>query len=185
MAHDIAIIMVVDDQVDFVEGIKLVLDQEGYGVWTAFNGQEALEQLLDHANNAGLPYPKPLPTLILAEIMMPIMDGYALYEHTQSDPRLKHIPFIFLTAKTSDEDLEYGKNLGVEDYLTKPCVPDVLLASVRGQLKHGQPQFQPQLTPVNLQEDVEKSSNPMLLVGVGIMLILVIIIISGVEIPWT
>jgi CheY-like chemotaxis protein len=66
---------------------------------------------------------------------MPVMDGYTLYNHTQNNESLRTIPFIFLTAKTGPADLQQGKELGVEDYLTKPCVPDVLLASVRGQLK--------------------------------------------------
>ena len=131
--------MVVDDQPDFVEGVKLILEVEGYEVWAASNGQEALDQLEDVASKMGTdPGWTALPSLILADIMMPIMDGYALYEHAQASPALKTIPFTFLTAKTSSTDLEYGKELGVDDYLMKPCAPDVLLASVRGQLKAAQ-----------------------------------------------
>ncbi len=130
------IIMVVDDQTDFVEGVKLILEVEGYEVWSATNGRKALDQLESAAQNlqGG---EGPIPDLILADIMMPVMDGYTLYENTQENPALKNIPFIFLTAKTATSDLQHGKELGVEDYLTKPCVPDVLLASVRGQLKGG------------------------------------------------
>ncbi len=131
---DNPIIMVVDDQPDFVEGVKLILEVEGYDVWTASDGKQAIERL-QKATRTMNDEERRLPDLILADIMMPIMDGYALYEQTQINPNLKHIPFIFLTAKTAVSDLEHGKALGVEDYLTKPCVPDVLLASVRGHLK--------------------------------------------------
>jgi CheY-like chemotaxis protein len=131
-----SIIMVVDDQPDFVEGVKLILEIEGYEVWTASNGQQALERLQNLVQQPGLKdTTKKLPQLILADIMMPVMDGYTLYNHTQNNESLRTIPFIFLTAKTGPADLQQGKELGVEDYLTKPCVPDVLLASVRGQLK--------------------------------------------------
>jgi two-component system alkaline phosphatase synthesis response regulator PhoP len=131
------IIMVVDDQPDFIEGVKLILEVEGYEVWTASNGREALDRLQSVAEDKLKGFIGALPDLILADIMMPVMDGYVLYEHTQEHPALGNIPFVFLTAKTGAGDLQYGKKLGVEDYLAKPCSPDVLLASVRGQLRGG------------------------------------------------
>jgi CheY-like chemotaxis protein len=129
------IVMVVDDQPDFVEGVKLILEVEGYEVWTASNGREALDRLEIIAEDKSRDMNGALPDLILADIMMPVMDGYVLYEHTQDHAALEGIPFVFLTAKTGSGDLQYGKALGVEDYLAKPCAPDVLLASVRGQLR--------------------------------------------------
>ena len=132
-------IMVVDDQPDFVEGVKLILEVEGYQVRTASNGREALDQLEIIAEERAKGLVSALPDLILADIMMPVMDGYVLYEHTQEHAALGGIPFVFLTAKTGAEDLQYGKDLGVEDYLRKPCSPDVLLASVRGQLMNKRP----------------------------------------------
>jgi len=128
-------IMVVDDQPDFIEGVKLILEVEGYQVWTASNGREALDRLQMVAEERSKGLVSALPDLILADIMMPVMDGYVLYEYTQEHAALGGIPFVFLTAKTGAEDLQYGKDLGIEDYLTKPCSPDVLLASVRGQLR--------------------------------------------------
>ena len=140
-----SIIMVVDDQPDFVEGVKLILEVEGYQVWTASNGREALDRLEIVAEERAKGLVGALPDLILADIMMPVMDGYVLYEHTQEHAALENIPFVFLTAKTGAGDLQYGKELGVEDYLRKPCSPDVLLASVRGQLMSKKPAFeQPQ-----------------------------------------
>ncbi len=134
------IIMVVDDQADFIEGVKLILEAEGYEVWTALNGQLAMEELRtsfknrrELSQNGG--YVKSLPDLILADIMMPVMDGYGLHEKVRGNPFLNHIPFVFLTAKTEQDDIRHGKELGADDYLSKPCQPDDLLATVRGKLK--------------------------------------------------
>ena len=134
------IIMVVDDQADFIEGVKLILEAEGYEVWTALNGQLAMEELRtsfknrrELNQNGG--YVNALPDLILADIMMPVMDGYGLHEKVRGNPFLNHIPFVFLTAKTEQEDVRHGKELGADDYLSKPCQPDDLLATVRGKLK--------------------------------------------------
>lgn len=131
------IIMVVDDNPEFLSGIELTLEMEGYKVLTALNGQHALDKLKTAFRGKGSEGPslKRLPDLILADIMMPVMDGYEFYEHTRANPYLNHIPFIFLTAKSSDEDIQRGKELGVDDYLAKPVSPDVLLASIRGKLK--------------------------------------------------
>lgn len=173
--EDKSIIMVVDDQPDFVEGVKLILEVEGYKVWTASNGQQAFNRL-DQALRSTTAEDRRLPDLILADIMMPIMDGYALYEQTQMNPSLKQIPFIFLTAKTGPADLQQGKALGVEDYLTKPCVPDVLLTSVRGQLK---PVEQP-LAPGQSSPENGSGVAPQVNQGIGtgnLILILLAVII--------
>lgn len=135
-----SIIMVVDDQRDFIDGVKLILEAEGFEVWTAANGQEALDSLLEsfknrHEQAEHEQNHKFLPDLILADIMMPLMDGYGLHEKIRGNPFLNHIPFVFLTAKTDDSDVRHGKELGADDYLTKPCQPDDLLATVRGKLK--------------------------------------------------
>ncbi len=134
------VVLIVDDQPDIIEGIKLILEQEGFGVWTAANGQLALNKLQESFTQ-----PKPqipdnmpiryLPDLILADIMMPVMDGYELYEQVRSNPYLNHIPFTFLTAKVDSADVRQGKALGVDDYLTKPCLPEDLIASVKGKLR--------------------------------------------------
>ncbi|MDM8520248.1 response regulator [Anaerolineales bacterium HSG6] len=130
------IIMVVDDQPDLVDGVKLILEVEGYDVWTAANGQHALDKLestfMRRNEQDGS---RALPDLILADIMMPVMDGYTLFERVKANPYLQNIPFIFLTAKVDDVDIRRGKELGVDDYLTKPAQPDDLLSSIRGKLK--------------------------------------------------
>lgn len=73
--------------------------------------------------------------LILSDMQMPVMDGVALYEKVQEDPKLRQIPFIFLTSMIDQAHKMRGKELGVDDYLTKPLERDVLLASIRGKLK--------------------------------------------------
>jgi CheY-like chemotaxis protein len=132
-----ALIMMVDDNPEFISGIETVLEMEGYKVWTTVQGQDALDQLQKVFLGEGIDDPEidRLPDLILADIMMPVMDGYDFYEKTRANPYLNSIPFIFLTAKSSDVDVRRGKELGSDDYLSKLCSPEDLLASVRGKLK--------------------------------------------------
>jgi CheY-like chemotaxis protein len=132
------LIMVVDDNPEFLSGIQLTLEMEGYKVWTANNGQNALEQLekafvlRQRMDGSGMEH---LPDLIVADIMMPEMDGYQFYEQVRANPYTNHIPFIFLTAKGSDENIRHGKELGADDYFSKLSPPEDLLASIRGKLK--------------------------------------------------
>ena len=132
-----SLIMVVDDNPEFLSAIQLTLELEGFEVQTALDGQQALNELKDILRGQGqtdIAF-KRLPDLILADIMMPVMDGYAFYEQVRTNPYLNHIPFIFLTAKSDDIDIRYGKELGVEDYLSKLTLPEDLLATIRGKLK--------------------------------------------------
>src|SRR5262245_16274639 len=102
-----ALIMVVDDNPDLLSAIELTLEMEGFRVVTANNGQHALDMLksaFEAETRSGLGV-KRVPDLILADIMMPVMDGYVLYERVRANPFLNRIPFIFLTAKSSDEDV--------------------------------------------------------------------------------
>lgn len=117
-------ILVVDDEPDLLDNIKLTLEVEEYQIITARNGLEALEILQSQPIN-----------LILTDIAMPDMNGYQLYERVRENPRWTIIPFIFLTARTLDSDIRYGKELGVDDYLTKPIRANDLLAIVRGKLR--------------------------------------------------
>ncbi len=136
------IIMVVDDQPDLIDGVKLILEVEGYEVWTAANGQHALDKLESTFIRRNEQGGKALPDLILADIMMPVMDGYTLFERVKANQFLREIPFIFLTAKVDDVDIRRGKELGVDDYLTKPAQPDDLLSTIRGKLRRTNPSSQ-------------------------------------------
>jgi len=116
-------ILVVEDHKSMSRAIKGILESEGYTVSTATDGIEALE-IMD----------KVVPDLILADIMMPRMDGYTLYERVRARPEWIPIPFVFLTAKSEREDKLKGKELGAEDYITKPFDAEELIVSVRSRL---------------------------------------------------
>lgn len=131
------LIMVVDDNPEFLSGMELTLQMEGFDVITSVNGQEALDDLYKvfRAQVEDDSMVARLPDLILADIMMPEMDGYQFYDHVRNNPHLHHIPFIFLTAKSSNDDIRLGKELGSDDYLSKPCLPEDVLATIKGKLK--------------------------------------------------
>jgi len=131
-----ASILVVDDQPELVQGYDMTLTADGFRVLTALDGLEALEVLESHTVD-----------LILADIAMPRMNGYQLYERVRENPRWVAIPFVFLTARALDSDIRYGKELGADDYLTKPIEVEDLLAAVNGKLRRArqlaQAPFQP------------------------------------------
>ena len=120
-------ILVVEDYKLLLTGIRDILETEGYVVSTATNGAQAL-QMMEEA----------YPDLIVADIMMPTMDGYTLYEVVHARPEWTPIPIIFLTSKAEKEDLLKGKSMGVESYITKPFDPEKLLATVRALLEQAQ-----------------------------------------------
>ncbi|MCB0215364.1 MAG: response regulator transcription factor [Chloroflexi bacterium] len=128
MNHDLpvgdATILIVDDQPELVDSIGMALEAAGHTVLSAGDGQTAL----------GLLESEPVD-LILADIAMPRMNGYQFYERVRENVDWIRIPFLFLTARTMDSDVRYGKELGVDDYLTKPIQPEDLLASVNGKLR--------------------------------------------------
>jgi len=124
MSNERARILVVDDHRPVLQGLCEVLRQAGYSTLTATDGREALGVLHNHT-----------PDLILADIAMPVMNGYQLYEQVRANPAWALIPFIFLTGRAIDSDIRYGKALGVDDYLTKPFNPDDVLAVVHGKLR--------------------------------------------------
>ena len=115
--------LVVDDEQVILESVRDVLQVAGFRVVTARDGLEALRVL-----EAGV------PDLILADIMMPRMSGYQFYQRVRRTPEWLWIPFIFLSARAEREDIRLGKELGVEDYLTKPIDAEDLIAVVSGRL---------------------------------------------------
>ena len=131
------LIMVIDDNPEFLNGIELTLQLENFEVWTSIDGQDALDKLYKvfRAQVEDDSQLARLPDLILADIMMPAMDGYEFYEHCRKNPYLNHIPFIFLTAKGDAADIRHGKELGSDDYLPKLTPTEDILATIRGRLK--------------------------------------------------
>ncbi len=120
--HDI--ILVVEDNVAILHGLAELLQDAGYEVIEATNGSEALEKMEEVT-----------PSLIISDIMMPVMDGYDFYRKVREESRWINIPFLFLTAKTEEEDIIKGLSMGVEDYITKPFDMGMLLARVRARIK--------------------------------------------------
>ena len=120
-------ILVVDDQVDILANLQLALESTGYQVYTANDGLEALTILKSQPVN-----------LIIADIAMPGLNGYQLYERIRENPHWLTIPVIFLTGRAMDSDIRFGKELGVDDYLTKPIEVEDLLATVQGKLRRAE-----------------------------------------------
>jgi two-component system sensor histidine kinase/response regulator len=118
-----ATILVVEDDPSMLEIISFLLEDEGYKIMRANNGQAGLSVLEDH-----------LPDLIISDVMMPGMDGFDFYEHVHDRTEWGQIPFIFLTAKGQRTDIRRGMGLGADDYLTKPFEPEELLSAVRVRL---------------------------------------------------
>ncbi len=116
-------ILVVEDSNDIRRSLTRLLKLEGYQVEEAPHGKAALARIR-----------KAAPNLILSDINMPQMDGIELYKEIRKLPSLVTIPFIFLTANDSPEDIQRGRALGVEDYLTKPIRDEDLLAIVNVRL---------------------------------------------------
>lgn len=125
MKKIIPLILLVEDNEDVLMYIKMVLEHNDCNVITAKNGKEALETLEKNEN---------IPDLIISDIMMPEMDGYEFFKAISDNKDFGHIPFIFLSALDSPEDVRLGKLLGADDYLTKPIDEDDLTATVAGKI---------------------------------------------------
>ncbi len=118
-------IMVVDDEPDVVDLVRLVLESDGFQVVTAYSGKEALEKI-----------GKEMPDLVLLDIMMPQMDGWEVYSRIRANPQTKDIPVAMLTAKSQSIDKMIGLHVvKVDDYITKPFGRSELLERVKRILK--------------------------------------------------
>ena len=114
-------ILICDDQPDIVSALKIYLSTEGYQLFTASNGMEAMEL----ARREDL-------SLILMDVMMPQMDGITA---TAKIREFSNVPILFLTAKSETQDMVLGLNTGADDYITKPFEPTEVLARVRSHLR--------------------------------------------------
>lgn len=114
-------ILVVDDDKEIVESIEIFLRNEGYNVYKAYNGVEALDILVNKEVH-----------LILMDIMMPKLDGIKATIKIREE---KNIPIILVSAKSEDTDKIMGLNIGADDYVTKPFRPLELLARVNSHLR--------------------------------------------------
>lgn len=135
------IILIVEDDMLMREALHEVLEEGGYQVLEARNGQDALLILSEK-----------VPDLIISDISMPLMDGLTFFHKVRARPDLVSVPFIFLTARGERQQIMLGKEMGVEDYLVKPVPPDELLRSIRARLTRSR-----QLRLAQLRETYEAS----------------------------
>lgn len=117
-------ILVVDDEPYIVRVVQANLMVEGYEVVAAYDGLEALQRLQEEK-----------PDLVLLDVMMPEMDGWAVLERIRSNPETENLPVIMLTALAQDTDIERGTLLGCDVYITKPFEPRDLVNAVRRMLE--------------------------------------------------
>jgi DNA-binding NarL/FixJ family response regulator len=117
-------ILVIEDEPQTRENLVTILEMEGYQPLTASDGRAGLEAAK-----------RELPDLVLCDVMMPEMDGYAVLEGLRAHPETISIPFIFLTAKGDRKDLRAGMNLGADDYLSKPVTTAELLDAIGTRLQ--------------------------------------------------
>ena len=117
-------ILVIEDTHSLREVIVDILTFEGMQVIEAENGQVGIDKAKEH-----------LPDLILCDIMMPVKDGYQVFHELSHNIDFKHTPFIFLSAKTTAENVREGMILGADDYITKPFQSDLLISSIKSRLK--------------------------------------------------
>jgi signal transduction histidine kinase len=121
---DPALILLVDDEQANLELFSTILEDEGYRTLSAKDASLALQFLETEK-----------PDLIISDIYMPEMGGFEFYEKVQGIPELRSVPFIFLSALSDRAHVREGKELGADDYLTKPIDIDELVTTVRGKLK--------------------------------------------------
>ncbi len=121
-------ILIVEDSRTQAEQLKHTLEDRGYHVAVAANGKEALAAAL-----------KRRPRLVISDVLMPVMDGYAMCRAFKDDGELKTIPVIILTTLSDPHDVIFGIEAGVDYYLTKPCQAEALLSKVEAVLTAPQP----------------------------------------------
>jgi DNA-binding response OmpR family regulator len=113
-------ILVVDDEPNIVRSLAYILKKEGYDVSTAKDGEQAMDMVRDSK-----------PHLMILDVMMPRKSGYDVCEEVKSDPDLRDIHVMMLTAKGQVGDREIGLSKGADEYLTKPFSPRLILNKVK------------------------------------------------------
>jgi DNA-binding response OmpR family regulator len=116
-------ILVIEDEAELRANVARFLKAEGYEVVVAANGAAGVEAALGQ-----------MPNLIVCDITMPEMDGFAVLFSLRENVTTSSIPFIFLTASARTYDRDFGVELGANDYITKPFKLEQLLAAIRKRL---------------------------------------------------
>jgi two-component system alkaline phosphatase synthesis response regulator PhoP len=124
MTPDSIKILLVDDEPDILEFMEYNLKKEGYQVYVAKNGQEAVDKATELK-----------PHLVILDIMMPEMDGIEACRAIRSNPELNHTLIAFLTARNEDYSQIAGFDVGADDFISKPIKPRVLVSRIKGLLR--------------------------------------------------
>ena len=138
-------ILIVDDEPDIIEILKFNLENEGYKVFSAEHGQEALK-LADQL----------LPNLIILDLMMPIMDGIEVCERLRMDKKFNNTLVMFLSARGEDYSQIAAFDSGADDYITKPIKPRILNSKVKALLRRFKNDFGQIFSYKNIVIDSEK-----------------------------
>jgi len=117
-------ILIVDDETVFIEMLRVLLENSGYEVVTAGDGQEGLEKAKSEN-----------PDLIVLDVMMPIMDGYTMLKEVRQDEKIKDMPVILCTSQAQKDYLDESQDIKIDAYITKPFKSPVLLAKIDELLK--------------------------------------------------
>lgn len=155
-------ILVVDDEQDLCEILKFNLEIEGYNVDTANSAEEALGLDLSCYN------------LLLLDVMMGEMSGFALTRQLKADEKTQHIPVIFLTARDTENDMLTGFNIGADDYISKPFSIREVMVRVRAVLRR--------TVTVSIQDDAQPTLS---YEGLKLNLNKKTVSVDGVDIPFT
>ncbi|EDP70425.1 transcriptional regulator [Flavobacteriales bacterium ALC-1] len=116
-------VLLIEDDAILRENTAELLELSDYDVVTAANGKLGVDKAIET-----------MPDIIISDIMMPELDGYGVLEALSSNDNTKHIPFIFLSAKTERQDVRKGMNLGADDYITKPFSEDELISAIESRI---------------------------------------------------
>jgi DNA-binding response OmpR family regulator len=117
-------ILVVDDEKDIVDLVCARLKAAGYDTITAYDGEEGLEKARTGK-----------PDLIILDLMLPKMDGYAVCLALKSDPNYRDIPIIMFTARYHENDIKMGQEIGADAYVIKPYDANILMANIQALIK--------------------------------------------------
>jgi two-component system, cell cycle response regulator DivK len=124
--HAQPVILIAEDFEDARDLYKEYLEFSGFTVETASNGREAIQLALSLQ-----------PDLILMDASMPVLDGWQATRELKANPATKHIPVLALTAHAFDDARQEARSSGCDGFVTKPCLPDDLVAQVRATLEAG------------------------------------------------
>ena len=112
-------ILIVDDEPSVVVALQFLMEQQGYSVLVAENGEDALDQIYKYK-----------PDLVILDIMLPGIDGYEVCEIVRLNPDYRKVKILFLTARRDEVEIAKGLALGADAYITKPFSNDKLVAAV-------------------------------------------------------